>query len=152
MNFKKIKNNRGFVILFAVTISSILLAIALGVANIALKEIKFGTGAKETNDSFFAADTGAEYALFSDKTGSSIFVPTPNPGAKMSYPTIFISGLGSTGLSCAIVNVEKDNISSPMATTVISKGYNVGGSALGVLPVSCIPPSNSIEREIKVSY
>src|SRR3989338_5336543 len=87
-----------------------------------------------------------------DKTGSSIFVPTPNPGAKMSYPTIFISGLGSTGLSCAIVNVEKDNISSPMATTVISKGYNVGGSALGVLHVSCIPPSNSIEREIKVSY
>ena len=50
MIIKKIKKNRGFVILFAVTLSSILLAIALGVANIALKEIRFGTSAKDTNE------------------------------------------------------------------------------------------------------
>ena len=36
----------GFVILFAVSIASIVLAIALGIANIAYKEIKFTTSAK----------------------------------------------------------------------------------------------------------
>ena len=44
---KKIQNNKyyknGFVILYAMVISSILLAITLGVLNIALKEINFST-------------------------------------------------------------------------------------------------------------
>ena len=54
----KIKKNKGFVLIFAVTLAAILLSIALGISQIALKEIKFGTSAKDTNDAFFAADTG----------------------------------------------------------------------------------------------
>ena len=72
---QKNTKNRGFVILFAVTISSILLALAIGVANIALKEVKFNTSAKDTNNAFFAADTAIEYALFQDKPPSSAYVP-----------------------------------------------------------------------------
>src|SRR3989338_2121518 len=63
----------GFVILFAVVISSIVLAITMGVANIALKEIRFSTSAKDTNEAFFAADTGAECAFFNDKSLATAF-------------------------------------------------------------------------------
>src|SRR3990167_1349437 len=63
---KKLKS--GFVILFAVTLSALLLSIALGVANIAFKELRFGTSARDTNDAFFAADTGIECALLYDKS------------------------------------------------------------------------------------
>ena len=41
--------------------------------NISLKEIKFGTSARDTNDAFFAADTGAECALFNDKSTQTNF-------------------------------------------------------------------------------
>ena len=134
---KRKLSGSGFVLLFAVTISAILLTIALGVANIALKEVKFGTSARDTNDAFFAADTGIEYTLFKDKiTGFyPLNVVTP----------VIIPQLGTLGQGCAMVTVDK-TVSS--VTTFISKGYNVA-SADG-LCTSANP--NSIERELKTTY
>lgn len=157
MIIKKIKNNKGFVILFAVTISSILLAIALGVANIAFREMKFGTSARDTNDAFFAADTGAECALFYDKssasdnafTGSapmscagSAIALTQSPA---NFWTFVVSGLGSTAQSCTKVTVNKTI--SPK-TAVISKGYNIG--SFDGLCTSNNP--DRIERELTITY
>ncbi len=70
---KNIKNNTGFVILFAVTLAALLLGIALGVGEIAEKEIKFRTSATATNHAFFAADTGIECALANNKSGDTAF-------------------------------------------------------------------------------
>lgn len=146
--FKKVNNRgpapyeakgfrSGFVILFAVTISSILLAIALGVATVALKETKFGTSARDTNDAFFAADTGTEYALFNDRSTNNAY-PAPGP---YSFP---VPGLGMTGQACAIVTVDKTVAS---VTTVTAKGYNSGGGS-----GTCNPVSSSVERELKTTY
>jgi hypothetical protein len=161
MKRKKLqKNNSGFVILFAVTISSIILAIALGLANIALKEIRFGTSAKEANEAFFAADTGAECALKNDQSTSNSFVQSGgsgvvsclggNIGLSGSFPTwtFVISGLGSDGQNCAKVTVNKDAISSPpnIITSIISKGYNLGDSACNFSSL------NRIEREVELAY
>src|SRR3990167_7369760 len=102
-DFQKINKNNGFVILFAVMLSSIILAISLGVANIALKEIKFGTNARDTNDAFFASDTAIEYILFQDKPSPGpgpLFVPPSGTSETRSY---VVSGLGGTGISCAKV-------------------------------------------------
>ena len=78
-NDKKLKNKKGFVILFAVTLSAILLSIALGVSNIAFNEAKFSTSVKNTNDAFFAADVGAEQALFWDYNLASRPGEYPDP-------------------------------------------------------------------------
>ena len=152
---EKLKQSRGFVILFAVTISAILLSIALGVANIALKEVNFGTSAKDTNDAFFAADTGIECALVNDKSGGSVFIDPNSPSIMCNSSTIVtnenpttywsfnISGLGSSSQSCAYVTVDKTN---PPITIITSKGYNIGDT-------TCSPSNpNRIEREIKVTY
>lgn len=151
-----VKNSRsGFVILFVVTLSSILLSIALGVANIALKEVKFGTSARDANDAFFAADTGIECALFYDyaKGSNNSFGGTgPNPiqclggditinGASPTWD-FKVLGLGSSGQGCAKVTVNKTV--TPPLTTIISKGYNDGGP-------SCTQGSNSVERELEVT-
>ena len=167
-NILKIKNKEpapyeakgfrsGFVILFAVTISSIILAIAHGDANIALKEVKFSTDARETNNAFFAADTGVECALFNDKSTSTSFLSIGSSGTvqclggnialKGSFPAwdFIVPGLGSTGQSCAKVSVTKIG-SSPTVTTIVSKGYNKGDSL-------CISSdSDRIERALIVSY
>jgi|SRR3989344_1948235 len=138
------ESGAGFVILFAVTLSAIILAIALGVANIALKEVKFSTNARNTNDAFFAADTGAECSLFYDKLSGSLF-PITGPGSSItcasttttpsfsgtantgSYDFI-ISGLGSSGTSCVKVNIFKDKTVSPIKVTITSTGYDIGDS------------------------
>jgi hypothetical protein len=138
------KGDRGFVILFAVTLSSILLAIALGVANVAFKELKFSTSARDTNNAFFAADTGTEYALFNDKPPSSLCTPTPGGTCNVSF---VISGLGSAGLSCAKVDVIKDNTNPPFTrTNITSRGYNIGDA----MCASSNP--DRVEREIVTNY
>lgn len=159
MIIEKIKKNRGFVILFAVTIASILLSIALGVANIAYKEVKFGTSGKDTNDAFFAADTGIECALFNDKPPSTAFAQSGSSGTAQclgntinltgTFPSwnFIVSGLGSAGTACAKVSVYK--IPSPPltpTTNIVSKGYNTGDS----LCASSNP--DRTEREIDINY
>lgn len=136
---KKLKKNRGFVILYAVTLSAILLSIALGVANIALKEIKFSTSAKDTNEAFFAADTGIEQVLYNDKTPDTY----PAGGDKV---TVDIVGLGSAGQGCVIVTIDK--ITDPAKAVFTSKGYNNGGGG----GANCQPSVNAVERELEVTY
>lgn len=163
----KVKKNRGFVMLFAVTISSILLAMAIGVANIALKEVKFGASATDANKAFFAADTGAECALFHDKLVGSSF-PIDGVGAATSitcgfdYIPVSFTGTATTGsynfvipgllftlgqgdTSCSKVNVFKDKSVSPILVVVTSKGYNIGDA-------NCDSTNpNRVERELKIS-
>jgi len=139
---KRKLSGSGFVLLFAVTISAILLAIALGVANITLKEVKFGTSARDTNSAFFAADTGIEYTLFKDKTSTNY------PAANSPWTEI-IGGLGSVGQGCVIVTIVKTV--SPNLATFVSKGYNNGSG--GSSPNwTCVPTTNSVERELDISY
>ncbi|MFA6585792.1 MAG: hypothetical protein WCS86_01370 [Candidatus Paceibacterota bacterium] len=159
MNIKnKKKNNKdGFALLYAIMISSILLAIGLGVGNIAFKEIKFSTSAKDTNDAFFAADTGAECALYYDKldqsknafTGSVMMDCVNRPiipiESSPSVWTFTIMGLGSEEKGCTKVIVDKVNVTPSLTTKITSRGYNNAGA-------NCIPTLNSVERLLEVNY
>ena len=154
----KLQRNKGFVLLFVVMLSSIILAITLGVVDISLKEIKFGTSAKDTNEAFFAADTGAECALYYDRSasGNNAFTGTASMNCAGSNITLngsdpswnfVVSGLGSEGKGCAKVTVDKTGLApcnSPVC--IISKGYSTGD-------VSCnsIDP-NRVERQLELNY
>ena len=163
MKDKNIKENRGFALLYAILISSMLLAIGLGVANVSFKEAKFSTSAKDTNDAFFAADTGAECALFYDRVNptSNAFDITPiNPitcagntitvtpsGSPATFWIFTVPLLGNASKGCAKVTVDK----TTAVTEVISKGYNVGSG--GTPPnATCTQSANSVEREIDLTY
>ena len=164
MIIKKLKNKSGFVLLFAVTLSAILLAIALGVSNIALKEINFSTSARDSNEAFFAADVGAECALYEDKN-NKFPAQTTNPNLSIScnnnaVPTFSTSGttstygfttlaLGNTNKSCVKVTVFKEWFAdtSIVNTLITSRGYNLGGDG------SCADTSSRlVERELDVRY
>ncbi len=158
MKNKKIKkNNGGFVLLFAIMLSSIILAITLGIASISSREIKFGTDAVKTNNALFSADTGAECALYNDKTTSNVFVLSGgsstvecmgnNFALSQSFSTwsFVVSGLGSNRQGCARVLVDK---SVANTATVTSKGYNNGGSQFD----SCTPGADSVERVLQLNY
>ena len=160
----KIKNYRsGFVLLFAVTLASILLAIAIGVSNVALKEVNFSTSARSSSEAIFSADTLVECALYYDRGDLDRF-RWPNPGGTISCGTsanitpaisgnatawsyIFPATFGSAGGNCAVLTISKDASSPPVVnTTIVSKGYNIGDA-------SCNSSSQSrTERELLVYY
>ncbi len=153
---KELQKKEGFVMLFAVTISAILLTIALGITSIALKEIKFSTNARYTNDAFFAADTGIECAFMNDKSSSTIFISSPSgtmscAGNNVSVTknnlssiwTFTITNLGSQSQSCANVTVDK---STPNTVVIISNGHNDN------LNSNCTLGPNTVERQIKSTY
>jgi Tfp pilus assembly protein PilX len=149
-------NKKGIALLFSVMLSAIFLTIALGVLNISVKELNFSTSGKDTNNAFFAADSGVECALYNDKSGSTTFTGTDSTidCFGTSYPlsptfdfNINI-GLGSNGNSCAKVNVSKtfDGNDIVTATTITSKGYNIGDS-------NCTSSNtNRVERVLEVNY
>ena len=146
---KKNKNN-GFVLLYTMIVSSIILAVALGISSVALKEAKFSTSAKATNEAFFAADTGAECALFFDKTdpAKNAFTGTATMNCANHNITLSLSGnpwsftvnnLGSSGSAYADVILTKDTSTPIPTTTIISKGYNNSSN-------------NKVERVLEVNY
>lgn len=164
MNIRKIQKNKAFALLFAIILSSIILAISAGIAEISYKEILLTTSGKSGDDAFYAADVGAECALYLDKdsttspfesVGSTNYnfatnaqcaglqvTPTTVSGADVSF---ILQNLGAETTGCAIVSVTKNTVIVPIVTTVISKGYNA--CTLGS-PSS----SNAVERELQVTY
>lgn len=66
--FTKQKNN-GFVILFAILVSSIILLISMGMFNIIQKELVLSSYARESQRAFYAADSALECALYADIYG-----------------------------------------------------------------------------------
>lgn len=66
---------RGFTLFYAVLTSSLLLAIGLAIFNITFKELVLSSGARESSNAFYAADTGLECALYWDLRHAAISSP-----------------------------------------------------------------------------
>lgn len=146
-------STKGFVVLFTVLIASVVLAMALGIANIALKQIVLTASSTDANKSFYAADTGIECALYHDIKGTTAFEPgmsmpiscgavtalgvMENPG---SYFTFSFDMQNESGNSCAYVSVDKTISNQTVAT---SRGVNS--------PCGTTNP-RSVERVIEVTY
>ena len=169
-NIKKIKKyftkQKGFALLYAVVISSIIFAIAISVSNMALREVIFGTSAKDANDAFYAADTAAECTLYYDTADiatnvfdngdltnvycggnivtHSVSVEVPPNELRTTFE---VSNLGTSGKSCAKVMVEKDTTTSK--TKITSVGYNTAGNNFDS---DCIPNQTSVQRVLELNY
>ena len=86
-------HERGFAMLFAVLVSSVLLSIGISIFNLTIKELVLSSSGRESQFAFYAADTGAECAIYWDFKGTNIFATstdprTPNP----SNPSCVDSG------------------------------------------------------------
>lgn len=161
MKNKILKKNRekGFVMLYTMILSSIILAISIGILNVALKETNFSISARAANEAFFAADTGAECALYYDRINNNAFSGTldsmqcglQNQNIQLNpigdgFWSFVVPNLGESERSCAKVTLTRDP--SNFSTTIISKGYNNANPDSS----ECNPASNSVERELEVTY
>lgn len=89
--FKKLgpKRNKGFALLIAVLVSSVVLAVGISMINVTLKEYLFSAIGRESEIAFYAADAGMECALYWD---------TSTQGGKfdLTAPASTVSCMGST--------------------------------------------------------
>jgi hypothetical protein len=67
--FTKIKDEKGFTLLFAVIVSTLVLAVGGSIINIALKQVILSGTGRESQYAFYAANTGIECAYYWDIAG-----------------------------------------------------------------------------------
>lgn len=66
----KSEKQKGFVALYAVLITSLILSMVIGISSISYKELVLSSYAKYSHYAFFAADTGLECAQYFDQQGT----------------------------------------------------------------------------------
>ena len=91
-------NKRGFTAFFAILVSSLALAVGLAIYDLVIREIALTQTATQSQYAIFAADTGAECALYWDSKA-----PILN-----GYPSVFGSALGETWGSSPIPCATQD--------------------------------------------
>lgn len=150
-NFKGLDGSRGFVALFTVLLASVVLAMAIGIANVSLKQIVLSGSATDANKSFYAADSGVECALYNDLrlnsfTNSASTIGCGDNPVAVDYSIPGISAFeidfdNASGLSCAKVTIDKTDPFGGIK--IISKGTN---------NVCSETNSRTVERVIEVTY
>lgn len=154
---KEIRHNSGFTLFIAMVVMATLLVISTGIVNLALKQSAIAGSSRDSQEAFYAADTGMECALFWDiknpsgqtafatSTGSTIYCneDANNPSNQWVVGGSSVSVINKITFLpdpyCAIVTVTKNADGS---TLVQSLGYNTCDSA----------SSRRVERAVKASY
>jgi len=133
---------KGFALLFSVLVSSLLLTIGLSIFGVALKELAISTASRQSIHAFYAADSGREYALFSQNKIVSIMDGTPvGPENILSTEVDEVDGPNFK----VEIKKEKNPLTSPVCgakaicTTIISYGYDSNSG-------------DRVERAIRDSY
>lgn len=163
LNYKK--EDKGFIILLAVVLTSIVLAITVGIASIAYREILLSRTAMDAQSSFSSADSGAECALLHDvKAVPSLFstlapvINCQSVDIDVEYTSDAIGDYAgfmmSTPSGCADVRVYKNIIidipdeGEVSFTQIDSRGYNLACNVVENEPENI----RITERLIQVRY
>lgn len=163
--------NKGFTLLTAIIVTSILMLVSFVVANIALKQLLLTYAGQESQYAFYNADSGVECAQYWDikNSGGSAFatsttgtitcsnqtVTTGNESLATFPPDPNTSQIGGGGDSnptsifglnfdhgCVLVKVTKAYANGVLQTTIESHGYN-----------TCdLNADRRFERGIRITY
>lgn len=156
--FQKLNStHQGFVILFTILISSIILMIGFGIFSIATRETILSSTSREAQFAFYAADAGVECALYYQTHFPQVFTAASNgfsgsaPGSIPNCGSSPLDGSGGNGTiqnpyqfdvmvdsttkTCTHVTVYDQDSST---RRIISEGYNI-----------CSFDSNGVPRPVK---
>ena len=138
-----IKNNKGFTLLFASLIVSLILSIGLAIARISLSQIILSSAGKESQKAFYNADSGIECALYYEYNEQRVDGTPYFATSTISAPP---PGLACAGMNA--VNISTD-IASGGATTTTSFSINPPTYSYPAGPYIC--DVNKQSFDVKVS-
>lgn len=159
------KQDKGFIILLAVVLTSIILAITVGISSIAYREVLLSRTATDAQASFSSADSGAECALLNDvKAIPSLFsvlspiISCQSTDIDVEYSSDAIGDYAgfsmSTPSGCSDVRVYKNLLidigdeADVSVTQIESRGYNLSCAIVENEPEN----TRITERLIQVRY
>ncbi len=155
------RGSAGFIILYTVLISTVILTVIIGIVGISYKELLLAGSARESHVSFFSADTGIECGMYLDRKQSAFLLPTPTGDCagqpieiETIAPPLYTFKVNTDANSCSKVRVNKDFDPTPddgivdSYTQVTAWGYNASCDALA-LGASGI---RLVERKIEATY
>src|SRR3989338_5580655 len=95
IKFKKrnmCKTEHGFVLLYAVLVASIALSIGLSLYCITIKELIISSSSRDSQLAFYAADAGAECALYWDVQEKAFSTTTPTNTITCAGSSMVVGG------------------------------------------------------------
>ncbi len=116
---------RGFTIFFAVLVASLALAVGVVIYDLLIRSLSLSQVATQSQYAIYAADTGAECALYWDLKFASIS-PTDQDGSAFATSTLELASDvgGANGVVCNSQNITQpsaisgfNNVPSPPAAT-----------------------------------
>jgi hypothetical protein len=149
---KDISKKEGFISLFTVLLATVILAIAVGMSSIALKQIVLSSTADDANEAFYSADSGLQCAIMLDTQQDAFGVGAGTPVDCGGNQGIVVGGGGNSfnfafdwvstnNNNCVNIKVEKIGLS----TRIEALGYNVSCAEVGTSP-------KVVERALRVRY
>lgn len=173
-SFAPKKKSRGFTLLLAALVSSIVLALGASIFTLARKEVTLSSLGRDSQYAFYSADQAAECALYwdarygffgtstpagvtapnpmcdgqtlTDQNGADINLQRPSP-ASYPYTMTFKYGPRSAGVSyCAMGYVLKtQDASGVVRTTIHADGYSSSCVTLASNP-------RTLQRSVELHY
>ena len=164
--------DRGFTLLLAALISSIVLSLGTAVFSIAQKEQVLSSVGRNSQFAFYAADTAAECALYwdtrSDIHPNTFATSTASTGSAASItcdqqsPPLTLSAVSANSATttfsyapnglCATVILSKSQNASGVVTTVIhADGFSTKG-AMGTCAADIAADAKALQRSIELRY
>ena len=157
------KAPRAFTLLLAVLIASVLIALGSAIFDIVSKEITLSSSGRESQFSFYAADTGIECALYWD-LNSNVFSTTTVPASQVTC-----GGIPATTTSKTITNpgtmseqlkaqftftIGGVDQNRPCATVILTRTYYPTRTILESYGYNTCNNANALqlERAIRVVY
>ena len=168
---KNSQNKQGFVILYAVLLTMVVLAIGLILLNIIARQTLLASIERNSQIAYYAADTGRQCALYWNKQQRfGLVINLPGGTRQLILPDGLAERFVCVGTSimpsvvpldekveasfnvelspktCVRVLVEKDANKNPEeTTTIVSSGYNVACSDIDK------PNARKVERALRVT-
>ncbi len=139
--------------LLATIIASLLLAVGAAMFSIIKKEIILSSLGRDSQFAFYAADTGAECALYLDFRHDAFTTGTTTAMCDgqslgniapvvLDQPTTF--QYDPNGL-CSVVSVTKYSPGNPNSTRIDSRGYSTSCATIATNP-------RALERAVEIFY
>ncbi|MDO8522376.1 MAG: pilus assembly PilX N-terminal domain-containing protein [bacterium] len=160
---------RGFTLLLAALVSSVVLALGVSIFEIALKQVSLSSMGRESQFAFYAADTGAECALYWDvrwnyfatTTPSSVVPPQPKCATQslnaLGRPTSPTDPYTMTfqfdpSNKCAQVSIKKcaavglcDPENPQIHTVIHADGFNTSCATIST-------SARALQRSVEIQY
>lgn len=153
------KEPRGFTLLIAVVLTSVLLSVGLALLDIALKQVTLSSTARQSQYAFYAADSAMECALYWDQQQNAFSYATPLSTIRCAATDIALSSSVSGNVRTTTFSIPCPGGASATVTVYKTQGSATCNSgtaqsclyASGYNVCSATDPKR-IERGLKVFY